>query len=47
MKNKGTKSRGYGFVCLSNPDDFLKALKEMNNKFIGNRPCIVKKSNYQ
>jgi len=29
------------------PNDFLKALKEMNNKYIGNRPVKLKASNWK
>lgn len=42
-----TKSKGFGFVSLSDPVEFLKALKEMNGVYIGNRPCKVKKSDWK
>lgn len=41
------KSKGYGFVSFKDPKDFLNALKEMNNKYIGNRPVKVTKSNWK
>lgn len=41
------KSKGYGFVSLKDPKDFLNALKEMNNKYIGNRPVKVTKSSWK
>ena len=42
-----TYTRGYGFVSFANALDYARAYKVMNGKYIGNRPCIVKKSNYQ
>ncbi len=41
------KSKGFGFVSLLDPIEFLKALKEMNGTYIGNRPCKLKKSNWK
>ena len=38
------KSRGYGFVSFSDPDDFFQAAKEMNGKYIGSHPVVVRKS---
>ena len=33
IKDKRTgKSKGYGFVSLSNVDDFINAMKEMNGR---------------
>lgn len=39
------KTKGYGFVAFSDPEDFLKAWKEMDGKYIGSRPCRLKKAN--
>ena len=44
---KSGKRRGYGFVSFKDPADFMKALKEMNGKYIGNRPCKLKKSTWK
>jgi RNA recognition motif-containing protein len=41
------KTRGYGFVSFLNPQDFLKALKEMNGKYVGNRPVKLTKSSWK
>ena len=41
------KSRGFGFVSFLDPQDFLRALKEMNGKYVGNRPVKLKKSNWK
>jgi len=44
---KTTKSRGFGFVSFGDPHDFIKALREMNGKYIGNRPCKLRKSSWE
>jgi hypothetical protein len=41
------KSRGFGFVSFSDPKCGVQALKEMNGKYIGNRPCKLHKSTWQ
>lgn len=41
------RHKGYGFVSFKEPKDFLNALKEMNNKYIGNRPVKITKSNWK
>ncbi|KAI9208856.1 uncharacterized protein BJ171DRAFT_487505 [Polychytrium aggregatum] len=47
VRDKRTqKSRGYGFVSFKDPNDFVKALKEMNGKYIGNRPVKLRKSSW-
>ena len=43
---KTQKSKGYSFVAFGDGKEFLKALKEMNGKWIGNRQCIIKKSDH-
>lgn len=30
---KSSKSKGYGFVSFKDPNDFIKAMREMNGKF--------------
>lgn len=41
------KSRGYGFVSFADAFDCAKALREMNGKYIGNRPVKMSKSKWQ
>lgn len=43
-EKKTAKSKGYGFVSFGDASDYVKALKEMNGKYIGSRPCKLSKS---
>ncbi|KAJ4834160.1 hypothetical protein Tsubulata_008144 [Turnera subulata] len=48
VRDKRTgKTKGYGFVSFSNPSDLAAAVKEMNGKYVGNRPIKLKKSNWK
>jgi len=48
VRDKRTgKSKGYGFVSFLDPHDFVRALKEMNGKYICNRPCKLMKSRWK
>lgn len=44
VRAKDGKSKGYGFVAFADPEDFLKAWKAMDGKYIGSRPCRIKKA---
>ncbi|KAL3641799.1 hypothetical protein CASFOL_012614 [Castilleja foliolosa] len=47
VRDKRTgKTKGYGFVSFSNPADLGAALKEMNGKYVGNRPIKLRKSTW-
>eukprot|EP01127_Copromyxa_protea_P008303 TRINITY_DN1906_c0_g1_i1.p1 TRINITY_DN1906_c0_g1~~TRINITY_DN1906_c0_g1_i1.p1 ORF type:complete len:270 (-),score=65.19 TRINITY_DN1906_c0_g1_i1:49-753(-) len=47
IRDKRTgKSKGYGFVSFLDANDFVRALREMNGKYICNRPCKLTKSNW-
>lgn len=35
------KSKGFGFVCFSNPDDATKAVADMNQRMINGKPLYV------
>lgn len=39
--------KGYGFVSFQKGEDMIKALKQMNGKYIAGRPVKLKKSNWQ
>ncbi|CAD6897763.1 unnamed protein product [Tilletia controversa] len=43
-KKADDKSKGYGFVSFADPEDFLKAWKEMDGKYVGSRPIRLKKA---
>lgn len=38
------KTKGYGFVSFSDPDDYFRAFKEMNGKYVGNHPIQLRKA---
>ena len=43
---KTNKSFGYGFVSILESDDYVKAMREMNGKYVGNRPISLKPSKW-
>jgi RNA recognition motif-containing protein len=44
---RSNKSKGFGFVSFLESGDYAKALREMEGKYIGNRPCKLRKSSWQ
>lgn len=46
VRDKNGKTKGFGFVSFLEAKDFLKALKEWNGQYIGNRPCMLKRSTW-
>ncbi|KAK2573885.1 RNA-binding protein 42 [Acropora cervicornis] len=44
---KTNKSKGYGFLSFKDPNDFAKAMREMNGKYVGNRPIKLRKSTWK
>jgi hypothetical protein len=43
---KTLRTKGYGFVSFKDPHDYVKAMKEMNGKFVGSRPIKLSKSTW-
>ncbi|KIX05847.1 uncharacterized protein Z518_03820 [Rhinocladiella mackenziei CBS 650.93] len=39
-----TKSKGYGFVSFADGDDYFRAAREQNGKYVGSHPIVVKKA---
>lgn len=47
VDNKTGKNKGYGFVAFESADDYLKAFKEMNGKYVGQYPVQLKRAETQ
>merc|ERR1711935_624713 len=43
----GGKTKGFGFISFRDPEDFIRAMREMNGKYIGNRPIKLRKSTWK
>jgi hypothetical protein len=41
------KTRGYGFISFKDSQDYIRAMREMNGKYVGNRPIKLRKSTWQ
>lgn len=39
-----TKSKGFGFVSFANGDDYFQAAKDMQGKYIGSHPVLIKRA---
>ncbi|KAH9006835.1 RNA-binding domain-containing protein [Lactarius hatsudake] len=44
IRDRLSQKAKYGFVAFSDPEDFLNAWKEMDGKYVGNRPIKLKKA---
>ncbi|XP_052564250.1 RNA-binding protein 42-like [Culex pipiens pallens] len=48
IRDKRTsKSKGYGFVSFKDPQDFIRAMKEMDGRYVGSRPIKLRKSTWK
>lgn len=48
IRDKRTnKSRGYGFISFGEPQDFIRAMKEMDGRYVGTRPIKLRKSSWR
>ncbi len=41
------KNKGYGFVAFKAAGDFVAAMREMNGKYVGNRPVKLRKATFE
>ncbi|KAB5592092.1 RNA-binding protein [Ceratobasidium theobromae] len=44
IRDRLSQKAKFGFVAFSDPEDFLKAWKDMNGKYVGNRPIKLKRA---
>ncbi|CAJ0571596.1 unnamed protein product, partial [Mesorhabditis spiculigera] len=44
---RSNKSKGFGFVSFKSQEDYVRAMREMDGKYVGNRPIKLRKSNWQ
>jgi hypothetical protein len=48
IRDKRTnKSKGYGFISFREPQDFIRAMKEMDGRYVGTRPIKLRKSSWK
>eukprot|EP01022_Parablepharisma_sp_SALTPOND_P016681 TRINITY_DN2500_c0_g2_i1.p3 TRINITY_DN2500_c0_g2~~TRINITY_DN2500_c0_g2_i1.p3 ORF type:complete len:199 (-),score=24.10 TRINITY_DN2500_c0_g2_i1:3289-3885(-) len=48
VRDKRTgKSKGFGFISIGTVEDYIRAMKEMDGKYVGNRPVKLSKSNWK
>ncbi|KAI6189577.1 RNA-binding motif protein 42 [Aphelenchoides bicaudatus] len=45
--SRTNKPKGYGFVSFKHQDDFVRACREMNGRYVGNRPIKLRKSTWK
>lgn len=46
IRDKRTeKSRGFGFISFSDSDDYFRAAREMQGKYIGSHPVLLRRAN--
>lgn len=48
VRDKRTnKTKGYGFISFKEPQDFIRAMKEYDGKYVGSRPIKLRKSTWK
>ena len=48
IRDKRTnKSKGYGFISFKEPSDFIRAMRDMDGKYVGSRPIKLRRSNWR
>jgi RNA recognition motif-containing protein len=48
IRDKRTgKTKGFGFISFANAEDYIKAMREMNGKYVGNRPIRMTRSTWK
>lgn len=46
-ENRTQKSKGYGFISFKEPQDYARAIKDWDGKYLGSRPVKLRKSNWK
>ena len=44
---KTKKSKGFGFISFREADEYLRAMREMNGRYVGSRPIRLRKSKWR
>lgn len=44
---RSNKSKGFGFVSFKSQEDYVRAIREMDGKYVGNRPIKLRKSQWK